>query len=322
MIQVKQNSCDKLYAEVRTKEQRIINQTNRKANLEQGEHVKKTHEKTGTAIREGLNHKDTKKEAFIKKMINQEINKQKMNKNHQQINKHQKKEKHKSVCVCGRDSNVVQNNSPTITSKCTIQIINCYSNKLSIKISKNKPTKATLPLGLTFKKNSTSYLNPKQVEVPFPRFPQASPIPSSFPKAPQCLIEPHLAAPVPPDMPLIVKWSALPFTTPPRRKAAEKKTHPRRFFCVLSSFFLFSSWEVFLLNSVWTSVGWFFVGVVFLTVVCGDFTLLVVLYGSFYGLTYLITIEKVVYIVWLAMSLCFVEVSLVSLCLPRIFHWF
>mmetsp|Transcript_57260 Transcript_57260/g.105829 ORF Transcript_57260/g.105829 Transcript_57260/m.105829 type:complete len:311 (-) Transcript_57260:324-1256(-) len=31
---------------------------------------------------------------------------------------------------------------------------------------------------------------------------------------PQCLIEPHLAAPVPPDMPEIVKWSALPLTTP------------------------------------------------------------------------------------------------------------
>lgn len=27
-------------------------------------------------------------------------------------------------------------------------------------------------------------------------------------------MEPHFAAPVPPDMPLMVKWSALPFTTP------------------------------------------------------------------------------------------------------------
>ena len=40
---------------------------------------------------------------------------------------------------------------------------------------------------------------------------------------PQCLMEPHLAAPVPPDIPLMVRWSALPFTTP---GAQESTGHP------------------------------------------------------------------------------------------------
>lgn len=38
--------------------------------------------------------------------------------------------------------------------------------------------------------------------------------PKNSARQPQCLMEPHFAAPVPPDMPLMVKWSALPFTTP------------------------------------------------------------------------------------------------------------
>ncbi len=37
---------------------------------------------------------------------------------------------------------------------------------------------------------------------------------NSSARQPQCLMEPHFAAPVPPDMPLMVKWSAFPFTTP------------------------------------------------------------------------------------------------------------